>query len=140
MANTPRTAPAIRGRSAKPPEGRRFQPGQSGNPSGRPKGIAKAVRDHLNDPERLVTVLIDVAEGRVQGAKVSDRIMAVRELLDRGYGKAPTFATIEGHDPLELDEVSAQIQAIADELGIRRAQREAPPGVEGAPGQAAAAG
>lgn len=119
------------------PEGRRFQPGQSGNPSGRPKGIAKAVRDHLGEPERLVAVLLEIVED--PRAKTSDRIMAVRELLDRGYGKAPTFATIEGHDPLELDEVSAQIQAIADELGIRRAQREAPPD-EGAPHQQAATG
>lgn len=125
MANTPRVAPAIRGPAAKRPmpEGRRFQAGQSGNPSGRPKGIAKAVRDHIREPERLVAVLLEIVED--PRAKTSDRIMAVRELLDRGYGKAPTFATIEGHDPLELDEVSAQIQAIADELGIRRTRNQA---------------
>lgn len=95
------------------------------------------MRDHIREPERLVAVLLEIVED--PRAKTSDRIMAVRELLDRGYGKAPTFATIEGHDPLELDEVSAQIQAIADELGLRRAQREAPPD-EGAPEQQAATG
>lgn len=65
-------------------------------------------------------------------AKPSERIAAVRELLDRGYGKAPAFAAIEGNDPLELSAIAAEVQAIADELAARRDARgatdAAPPG------------
>jgi hypothetical protein len=56
-------------------------------------------------------------------ARNADRIAAARELFDRGWGKAPEFASIEGADPLELDGVSAEIQAIADELRARREAR-----------------
>ncbi len=101
------------------PTGRRFQPGQSGNPSGRPKGIASVVRDKT-DPNALVDVLLDVAND--PRAKASERIAAVRELLDRGYGKAPAFAAIEGNDPLELSAIAQEIQGIADELAARRGE------------------
>jgi hypothetical protein len=51
---------------------------------------------------------------------VSERIAAVRELSDRGWGKAPAFAAIEGSDPLELGAIAQEIQSIADELAARR--------------------
>jgi hypothetical protein len=41
-------------------------------------------------------------------------------LLDRGWGKAPAFAAVEGGDPLELDDVSREIQRITDELSAGR--------------------
>ena len=91
--------------------------GQSGNPAGRPKGIAATVRDAVS-PDALVQILRDVAED--PRAKPSERIAAVRELLDRGYGKAPAFAAVEGSDPLELGAIAAEIQGIADELAARR--------------------
>jgi len=37
-------------------------------------------------------------------------------LLDRAHGKAPAFAVVEAEDPLELNEIAREIQAIADEL------------------------
>jgi hypothetical protein len=37
-------------------------------------------------------------------------------LLDRGWGKAPIYATIEGADPLEQDEIAREIRAISAEL------------------------
>jgi hypothetical protein len=49
-------------------------------------------------------------------ARDRDRIAAARELLDRGWGKAPAFASIEGGDPLEYDEVSEAIQGLIAEL------------------------
>ena len=94
-----------------------WRKGQSGNPAGRPRGIASTVRA-ATDPESLVGVLLDVAQDA--RAKPSERIAAVRELLDRGYGKAPAFAAMESGDPLELGAIAAEIQGIADELAARR--------------------
>lgn len=84
------------------------------------------------EPEQLVAILLDVAND--PRAKASERIAAVRELLDRGYGKAPAFAAIEGNDPLELSAIAAEIQSIADELAARRDARE---GSAGDPSQTA---
>jgi hypothetical protein len=99
--------------------------GQSGNPAGRPKGIAAVVKDRVQ-PEDLVDILVAVANDA--RAKPSERIAAVRELADRGWGKAPAFAAIEGQDPLELSAIALEVQSIADELAARRDAREAPSG------------
>ena len=96
---------------------RPWKPGQSGNPSGRPKGIAAIVKEHT-DPADLVAILRECAND--PRAKWSERIAAVRELADRGWGKAPAFAAIEGADPLELSAIAAEVQSIADELAARR--------------------
>ena len=53
-------------------------------------------------------------------ARERDRIAAVRELLDRGWGKAVGYADIEGADPLALREVEAEIRAIAEQLRAER--------------------
>jgi hypothetical protein len=108
--------------------------GQSGNPAGRPKGIAAIVKDKV-DPGWMVDILVQGASD--DRAKPSERIAAVRELADRGWGKAPAFAAIEGADPLELSAIAQEVQSIADELAARRDAREAP---EGAPRSDAASG
>lgn len=99
--------------------GKGFKPGQSGNPKGRPKGIAATVREQCGgSPELLVGMLLTEA----REAKTSrDRTAAIRALIEHGWGKAPTFASIEGADPLELDEVAEEIRSLADELRKRAA-------------------
>ena len=43
--------------------GNGFKPGQSGNPGGRPKGLAKTVRDVCGgSPLRLAQLLLEIAE------------------------------------------------------------------------------
>ena len=99
--------------------GNGFKPGQSGNPGGRPKGLAKTVRDACGgSPLRLAHVLLEIAEN--PKAHNRDRVAACRELLDRGWGKAPAFAAMEADDPLELSEIAREVQQIADELAARR--------------------
>jgi len=96
-----------------------FKPGQSGNSGGRPKGLARTVREVCGgSPERLAQVLVEIAYD--PKAHKRDRLAAVRELFDRGWGKAPAFAAMETGDPLELDDIAQEIQGIADELRARR--------------------
>ena len=102
--------------------GRPFEPGQSGHPGGRPKGLAKAVRDASGgDPTMLVEGLLAIARGEGVGANAkpprpADQIRAYELLLAYGWGKPAAFSPIEGADPLEMDDVAAEIRSIADQL------------------------
>jgi hypothetical protein len=99
--------------------GKPFQPGRSGNPGGRPKGVARAVRDACGgSPERLVQGLLEIAED--PKVRPRDRIAAYHEILNRGWGRAPAYANIEGADPLEQDEIAEAISGLVDELARRR--------------------
>lgn len=132
------------------PEGRRFQPGQSGNPKGRPKGLARKVRELAgdNDGETIARFwlagmsgqlpnpeYLDASGNPVTGQKQylvvdpKDRILCSRLLAERGWGKPPMFAPIEDDDPLdfaekEAEEIAASLDARMDELAEKRRERE----------------
>ena len=100
------------------------KPFTDGNPisrlGGRPKGLARQIREMVgDDPTRIADVLFDILEDPT--ARNADRIAAAREIMDRGWGKAPTHAPIEGGDPLERSELDQAIRQIADQLVARRA-------------------
>ena len=71
--------------------GRGFRPGRSGNPGGRPQGLARATRELVGeDGMELAQLWWDI-----------DRLEASKLLADRGWGKAAVFQPQEG-DPLDL--------------------------------------
>ncbi len=71
-----------------PPVGRRFKPGQSGNPGGKPKGFGALIRQESKDGAELVRTALAIL--RNTKAANRDRLKAAEFLADRGWGKPPT--------------------------------------------------
>jgi hypothetical protein len=73
--------------------------GHSGNPGGRPKGLARYVREHVgNDGQRIADFMLGVLED--ESERVETRIQAAQWLADRAFGRAHTTASVE----IEVDE------------------------------------
>jgi hypothetical protein len=83
-----------------------WQPGQSGNPSGRPKGtrdLAGYVLETTDGGKELVDALVSIARGVMPNVPVqevsrprkdkqvrpADQLKAIEMLLDRGFGRSP---------------------------------------------------
>jgi Family of unknown function (DUF5681) len=73
--------------------GRPFQKGASGNPGGRPRAshsIQELARKHtIQALDVLVQIMLN------EKAPPNARVAAANTLLDRAYGKAPTFSTTD---------------------------------------------
>jgi hypothetical protein len=78
----------------------KFCKGQSGNPGGRPKVIG-ALRDlaRQHAPEAISELARIATKGKSEAA----RIAAIRELLDRGYGKPTQPVSGDGEDSAPID-------------------------------------
>ena len=83
-----------------------WKPGQSGNPSGRPKGtrdLAGYVLETTDGGKELVDALVSIARGvmpnvleqegsrpkKDQKVRTADQLKAIEMLLDRGFGRSP---------------------------------------------------
>lgn len=128
-----------------PPPGKPFEPGKSGNPGGRPKGLARKVREVLGEDDgealarfwagvlsgEILTITQDANGNRVEErtkVSVKDRIDVSKLLAERGWGKPPQYAPIEDDDPLDLsirqqNDIAADLDARVDELARQRAKR-----------------
>ena len=87
----------------------KFRKGQSGNPGGRPKVLAEVqelARQHAP------TVIVELARLAVKAKSETARIAAIRELLDRGYGRPRQGmeVSIPAGDPIQLllDDIDAR--------------------------------
>lgn len=89
-----------------------FKPGQTGNPGGRPKGIAAKAREHTDKAlEVLVNGMAD-PDPRV-------RVTAAKEVLDRGWGKplAMTADVTKRLDDFTDDDLDAGIAFLRAAIG-----------------------
>ena len=83
-----------------------WQPGQSGNPSGRPRGtrdLAGYVLETTDGGKELVDALVSITggvmpnvpvqngsrPGKEQQVRPADQLKAIEMLLDRGFGRSP---------------------------------------------------
>jgi hypothetical protein len=81
--------------------GRPFKKGESGNPGGRPKVIGELrelAREHAPD------AIKELARLAIKAKSETARVAAIRELLDRGYGKAAQVLDTELDTENEADQ------------------------------------
>src|SRR5215831_17184304 len=80
----------------------RFRPGQSGNPGGRPRGLAVLIREGTAEGADLVAFMLDIFHGKSptggRPPALRLRIDAATWLADRGFGKPVQQLEVGGPD------------------------------------------
>ena len=111
------------------PEGKRFEPGASGNPGGRPRAnkecqdlIRARGFDLVNTLFEIVDELPERRGRSIVGPSHRDRVLAVKELRDWGFGRPKQSVEISGpggrpieHRPIE-EMTSAEREQEIDRL------------------------
>lgn len=98
----------------KPVRGRPFQPGQSGNPSGRPK-MPESLKARI---AKLASKdAVDVLEAALKDADPKVKLQAAGMLMDRAWGKAITPSEVK----VEAADLNAQhLRTLQDRMERRK--------------------
>lgn len=112
----PKSSPAIRQKQAKA-NSTSFKPGQSGNPSGRPK-LPEDVK-HVRELARQYTqqAIDGLVETLLTGSS-SAKVAAANALLDRGWGKAEQPLTGADGGNLKMELSAPWLERVAKERGL----------------------
>ncbi len=94
----------------------KFTKGSSGNPGGRPKALAE-VQELAR--QRAPEAIAELARLSIKAKNESARIAAIRELLDRGYGKARQSMEIQ--TPQQGANI---VQELLDEIDARQREED----------------
>ena len=109
---------------ASPRNNGQFQPGQSGNPGGRPREVGHVRELARQRTEKAVETLATIMEDAK--APAAARVTAAQALLDRGWGRAPQTLNVgspsEDIKNLTDEELDAQIAEV--EARLPPAQRD----------------
>jgi hypothetical protein len=99
-----------------PKQATQFRPGISGNPGGRPKGIAAKAREHTDKALEVLVSGMGDNDPRV-------RVAAAKEVLDRGWGKPLTMTAdvTKRLDEFTDDDLDAGIAFLRAAIGASSA-------------------
>jgi hypothetical protein len=88
--------------------GNGFRPGRSGNPGGRPRGLARSVRELVGD-DGLAIVEFWLSVMNDTSAKTSDRLKPSQLIADRGWGRVSGAVVLddeEADNDADIEEAS----------------------------------
>lgn len=93
----------------------RFKPGHSGNPGGLPKPVREIREMCREHGPKLIERLLEIA----QNGSTEHSLVAMKELLNRGYGRAENYSTVklDTNSTLTDAEIEQKIKELEAKLG-----------------------